>query len=395
VVVELIARLQERTVVMAAAHLEVLATVAELDRSGAWRRDGAVSMAQWLATHHGLSHATAAEWVRVAGMIDELPELRAGFAAGEVSWDQLRTATRYATAETDTEVAVEARWASVRTLQRRVRDRADASIHDLETARRSRYLRWWFDEERHTFRLEGRLPEDDGILVATALGRLTTAGPRDPNSGVHEPWEMKAADALTQLASQSLGVDSDPDRAQVVVHVAAGDLAADTGSGDTGSGEVENGPVLPVETIRRLSCDGRLQGVVEDEAGTAVGIGRTSRTIPPWLRRQIRHRDGGCRFPGCERTRFVHSHHLVHWARGGPTDLDNLVTLCPYHHRLIHEGGWRIQGDTNRELSWHHPDGARFKPKDLYWHNVGPRPDTAYLPHRLWPTTTRATADTS
>jgi hypothetical protein len=375
---------------MATQHLEVLDAVEEVNRSRRWRREGAVSVAQWLVSHHGLSQATAAEWVRVAAVLGDLPQLREAYGSGELSWDQLRIATRYATADTDGAVAAEARWASVRTLQRRVREHADASIQDLETARQHRYVKWWFNEDRHTFRLEGRLPEDDGIVVATALGRLTVAGPRDPESGGYEPFAARSADALTQLASQSLGVDADPDRAQVVVHVAVDALV-----GDLGSGEVEDGPALPLETVRRLSCDGRLSAVVEDEAGTPVGIGRTSRTIPPWLARQIRHRDRGCRFPGCERTRFVHIHHIIHWAKGGPTDLDNLVTLCPYHHRLLHEAGWAISGDPNTELAWHHPNGIRFTPGDLSRPTITELPDTAYIPYWLWPETARSTVDTS
>lgn len=240
------------------------------------------------------------------------------------------------------------------------------------------------------FRLERRLAEDDGMIVATALGRLTTVTPRDPATCVYEPFETRAADALTQLASQSLGVDADPDRAQVVVHINAADL-----TGDTGSGEVENGPALPLETVRRLGCDGRISAVIEDAAGAPVGIGRTARTIPAWLARQIRHRDRGCRFPGCERTRWVHSHHIVHWAYGGATNLDNLVTLCPYHHRLIHEGGWSIRGHPDGELTWLDEHNNTFNPRDLYWHTVGPRPDTAYLPYWLWPKTARDTVDIS
>ena len=75
---------------------------------------------------------------------------------------------------------------------------------------------------------------------------------------------------------------------------------------------------------------------------------------------QNRHRDQGCRFPGCERTRWTHSHHRIHWAQGGPTDLDNLITLCPHHHRLAHEGGWTIEGNPDEELRFVRPDGRAF-----------------------------------
>ena len=74
---------------------------------------------------------------------------------------------------------------------------------------------------------------------------------------------------------------------------------------------------------------------------SGLAVQTTGATSPFTPVRQIRHRDRGCRFPGCERTRWTHSHHRIHWAQGGPTDLDNLITLCPHHHRLAHEAAGR------------------------------------------------------
>src|SRR5205085_11219798 len=77
--------------------------------------------------------------------------------------------------------------------------------------------------------------------------------------------------------------------------------------------------------------------------GTPLDVGRRRRTPPPALRRALRRRDGGCRFPGCGRRRFVHAHHVVHWANGGETKLAGMMLLCSRHHRLVHEGGYRIE----------------------------------------------------
>ncbi|MFW6200514.1 MAG: HNH endonuclease signature motif containing protein, partial [Gemmatimonadota bacterium] len=66
------------------------------------------------------------------------------------------------------------------------------------------------------------------------------------------------------------------------------------------------------------------------------------RTISPALRRALEVRDRGCRFPGCG-LRFTDGHHVEHWADGGETRLDNLILLCGFHHRLVHEGGWRVE----------------------------------------------------
>ena len=76
------------------------------------------------------------------------------------------------------------------------------------------------------------------------------------------------------------------------------------------------------------------------------------------MKRALRLRDHGCRFPGCTHQVWVDAHHIVHWVRHGPTIATNLVCLCRRHHRLIHEDGWTITGNPNRELWFHQPDGT-------------------------------------
>ncbi|MGH2737355.1 MAG: HNH endonuclease, partial [Actinomycetota bacterium] len=121
------------------------------------------------------------------------------------------------------------------------------------------------------------------------------------------------------------------------------------------------GQRLASESVRRLACDGRIEWVLES-GGRPVGIGRRGRAVPGQVLRVLRHRDGAaCRFPGCERRRWLKAHHLVHWAKGGATDLDNLVLLCHAHHRLIHEGGWRTSGHPARDLRFHDPRGQPLR----------------------------------
>ena len=100
----------------------------------------------------------------------------------------------------------------------------------------------------------------------------------------------------------------------VVVHVAH-DALCDVP--ESSGAEFEDGHVVAVETARRLSCDGALIGVVEGKKGEPLAVGRRTRAVPPAIRRALRVRDGGCRFPGCDRSRFVHAHHIRHWADGG------------------------------------------------------------------------------
>lgn len=97
-------------------------------------------------------------------------------------------------------------------------------------------------------------------------------------------------------------------------------------------------------------CDRTIVTINEDKTGEPLSIGRRSRSIPPAIRRALRNRDGGCRFPGCTNTRFVDGHHIKHWADGGETGLDNLVLLCRHHHHLVHESGFTCERSMQGEL---------------------------------------------
>ncbi|HVS23190.1 MAG TPA: HNH endonuclease signature motif containing protein [Gammaproteobacteria bacterium] len=74
----------------------------------------------------------------------------------------------------------------------------------------------------------------------------------------------------------------------------------------------------------------------------------------------MKARDGGCRFPGCDRTRFCDGHHVKHWADGGETKLGNLVTLCSFHHTLLHEGGFAVTVTDDAVFVFSRPDGSRI-----------------------------------
>jgi HNH endonuclease len=99
-----------------------------------------------------------------------------------------------------------------------------------------------------------------------------------------------------------------------------------------------------------------------ERGGRPLSVGRKTRSVPPALRRALASRDHGCRFPGCGQTRFLHAHHIEHWARGGQTELANLVQLCAYHHRLIHEGGYGLTRGRDQTLIFRRPDGRPIPP---------------------------------
>jgi Domain of unknown function (DUF222)/HNH endonuclease len=137
----------------------------------------------------------------------------------------------------------------------------------------------------------------------------------------------------------------------VVVHV------DETALADAEGGcELAEGPALAAETARRLACDASVVELKE-RGGEPLSVGRKTRSIPPALRRALRRRDRGCRFPGCENHRFVDAHHIEHWARGGETSMDNLVLLCRRHHRLVHEGGYLVERLAAGKLRFRYPWG--------------------------------------
>ena len=333
-----------------------LLALADIDDSGYSKTEGHASMAQWVVATRGVGHTTAAEWVRVGHALRAHPQLARRFRSGELSWDKVKAATRLAEDDPGADIAGEAASATVAELSRRVRASRRSSASE---ERRDRYVSWWWDDTRPLLHLEGVLPDDQGVVVAKALDLLAHDRLPDPHhendTAIYETYEAGCADALYRMASQALGSDRRADTATVVMRVDALDLTT-----SAATATVEDRPVLP-ETALRFACDARIEAHI-DSAGATIGVGRRTRSVPGWLRRKIHARDGGCVFPGCGRTRWVHRHHIEHWAHGGPTDLGNLVTLCRFHHHLIHEGGCAIHGDPNQAITWIRPNGTRYEP---------------------------------
>ena len=119
-----------------------------------------------------------------------------------------------------------------------------------------------------------------------------------------------------------------------------------------------SGPELPAATARRLACDARARVLLSGGPGERLYLGRRRRLASPAQIAALTVRDDGrCRFPGCTHQRYLHAHHVRSWLDGGPTDLDNLVLLCGFHHRLVHDRGYGIRVDVG---GWRfsRPDGT-------------------------------------
>ena len=107
-----------------------------------------------------------------------------------------------------------------------------------------------------------------------------------------------------------------------------------------------------------VACTATLSWMLHDHDGTLLDAGRRRRRPTPALRRAARERDTcRCRFPGCE-SRRVDLHHIQYWSNGGRTNLANLISLCKYHHTLVHERGYLIAAARAGTFTFHRPDGT-------------------------------------
>src|SRR6202000_3271705 len=105
---------------------------------------------------------------------------------------------------------------------------------------------------------------------------------------------------------------------------------------------VEDGPAISVSTVQMVTCTAALSWMRHGDAGAILALGRRRRRPSSAIRRAARERDHGrCRYPGCE-SRRTDLHHIQHWINGGPTDLANLISLCPWHHKIVHDRGYTI-----------------------------------------------------
>jgi hypothetical protein len=192
--------------------------------------------------------------------------------------------------------------------------------------------------------------DDSSAGDSSAEDTVTSAADSPPSHDVVRAANAAAerrpanrADALVVMAETMLAhgpaARDGGERYQAVVLVDADVLG---GAGE-GRCHIEDGPALAAETAARMTCDSAVVAMSLRNGGEPLNVGRSTQAIPPAIRRALRVRDGGCRFPGCTQRRFVDGHDIVHWAHGGETSLSNLCLLCRFHHRAVHEGGYGLR----------------------------------------------------
>lgn len=375
---------------LAAATCAFLVMVGEYDARRAWTQWECLSCAHWLNWRCGVSLPAAREQVRVARALRDLPVLLAEFSRGALSYSKVRAITRVAHRGNEASLVELASHATAAQLDRMctaLRRCAPTELPDDELAdaaarsRAMRSLSWHHDE--HSGDLIGRFRIPAGVdaeTFTTIIGRLAQL--HQVEGTEPDPLECRRLDALLDaITSDDAAHDHDASLAvqpEIIVHH---HQAPDPSPADTTrveharpSGHLEGlelltelehlwhtpwhtaaGTPLDSVTAAMLACDAGIRTVTIDTRRLQLDAEPHRRRPTRAQRRAVYTRDGRrCRFPGCNRRRRLHIHHIVHYEHGGPTIIENLITLCHFHHRAVHHRDWTLTGTADRP-TWTHP----------------------------------------
>ncbi len=351
---------------------ERLRRLAEIDRRRLFERDGHLSAASWLAVRHRMAWGTARYQVRVGRALEEMPQTRVALEAGDVSMAAVRLLAtahgvdREAFARSEGHLVDAARRQSIQDLNKVVafwRERAEHERSpDREESLRSRRAFHASVSFLGMVRVDGELDPETGDTLLTALGAVQGAETRSRRFDDDRTPAQRRADALGEICRQWLDTSDRPvvggERPHLTVTVTAEALA----QGSAGAGELDQAGPVPREVARRVACDASVMRVVMAGRSEPLDVGRRTALISPALRRAVIVRDAHCRFPGCDRPHtWCDAHHVVHWADGGPTALENLMLLCRRHHRMIHRPrGFRLGMEGGRAV-FRRPDGSALE----------------------------------
>jgi hypothetical protein len=378
---DLIDRITELAGHLNAANARFLALIAEFDRRRGWAECGVKSCAHWLNWKCGIALGAAREKLRTAHALVGLPRIAGAMAEGRLSFSKVRAMTRVAEPSNEDfllNIGLNGTASHVEKLVRGYRQAQESQELSREASQQRNQSLWWLHEPDGSLTIKARLPAEVSALFIKALQAAEDSIPRkDVSAGTFSDSCLttgaRRIGALARVAESFLATGEQElaggDRNQIVVHVDAETLKHD----HAGRCELEEGPSLAAETARRLSCDASLISIIENEQGEPLDVGRKTRTIPPAIRRALNSRDRGCRFPGCTFTRYVDGHHVKHWAHGGETKLSNLVTLCRFHHRQVHEGKVVVVCLDDGAFRFTRPNGQSFdspQPPTAKWQDL-------------------------
>jgi hypothetical protein len=325
---------------------------------GAASLEGAVSTVAWLRNR--LYDGEATTKVKSSVALARLPLVAAAFAAGQITAEHVAIIAKVAPDISDAALAGGAEQLLVNEARKQApKPFTREAVHirdtlDPEAADRRRLKRLtdrWLHVDR-TFdgavSVSGLLDPDAGELLITTLSALIPP----PTSDDDRTAAQRRADALLDLcrlaANHTPVAGGEKPQVMVTVDLATlrNQLSLDPAGALSVGATLGSGWSIGPETARRLACDAKVIPLVLGGPSEPLDVGRQTRSCPPGLRRALVFRDGGCRYPGCDRPpEWTDAHHIQHWIDFGPTSLINCVLLCRHHHVYLHEHHQSIRLD--------------------------------------------------
>ena len=297
--------LLESEIVTLHAHLcaeeyQFLVKLREFDLRQGWRAYHFNHCAEWLNMKCGISLSTGREKLRVAKALFFLPHISGAYQNGELSYSKVRAMTRVATEITERELLGYARKATASQVDqhcaglRNVQQKFSTPSANRAHAQRSLRVTPTGDGR---FLLNGELPEESARLVLKALELCMAQARReeDPSAEDLEELENPSAEELPvweiddPAAQRAAAVKLEQQNADALVDIAqvylAGGTQRKTSSADhyqvlvhvdeaalRGQPNADSKSDLPIETVRRLCCDGSVVAVSESKESSAAKV---------------------------------------------------------------------------------------------------------------------------
>ncbi len=337
--------------------------VREAQKAGEHLVAGSASPASWIARICGMSVTSAADRVCVGTQLESLPRVAGALGSGEISYqsasqlchlrDKLAEKAGLFDEEEMLGYAREYSVSELRKLCRLARHVVDPDGFFKEEEQNFLLRHFHLSQMPDgMFALDGLLDPVSGAALQTAVDVLAKPkGAEDERTA-----RQRRADAIGELALHAMEQGTLPRRHGVKPQInLTMSLEALKGECEVAPAELDLSLPISTRTAERLACDCTISRVVLADS-MVIDVGRATRTVSPPTMRALRVRDKGCRFPGCDRqVNWSSPHHIRFWARGGSGKLPNLVLLCYFHHRLVHEGGWQVV-KAGREFQFIPPD---------------------------------------
>src|SRR6267143_146935 len=304
----------------------------------------------WVAQTCGLTPNAASDRLCVGKQLEAMPLVAEALASGEIGYQATAVICHFRDLlrEDLRELCYEEQWIghakqhtvkNLRWLAEHVRYLLDPDSfdHGIEEDYEKRFL--YISESSGMFHISGVLDREGGSALKAAIESLA----KRIGTGDERTPKQRRADALVEVAHHAMNQGTLPRRngvrPHITVHTTVEGLKRELGAS---ASELHNGMPISSKTVQRLACDGTLARVLKTDS-VVVDVGRATRAVSAAQWRGLKARHRSCAAPGCDRPiNWTSPHHIEFWALGGKTNLSDLLPLCYFHHRLVHEGGWQV-----------------------------------------------------